>query len=79
MWLLTLELFISLSDFLERMDCHSIWIVLIRSICQVWKDKDGLPRFFDFFLICLVITPSYKNSIMWDEERLEEAGALLEL
>lgn len=35
--------------------------------------------FLIFFLICLVITPSYKNSIMWDEGRLEEAGALLEL
>lgn len=31
------------------------------------------------FLICLVITESYENSIMWDEERLEEATLLLEV
>lgn len=33
----------------------------------------------EFFFICLVITASYENSIMWDEERLEEATALLEV
>lgn len=73
MWLLTVELFKSWSDFLERMDCHSIRIVLI-SIDEVWKDKDGL---WDFFLICLVITASYENSIMWDEERLLKVPSLL--
>lgn len=31
-----------------------------------------------FFLICLVITTSYENSIMWDRKRHEEATALLE-
>lgn len=33
----------------------------------------------EFFFICLVITASYENSITWDEERLEEATALLEV
>lgn len=33
----------------------------------------------EFFFICLVITAFYENSIMWDEERLEETAALLEV
>jgi len=31
------------------------------------------------FFICLVITASHENSITWDEERLEETTALLEV
>lgn len=33
----------------------------------------------EIFFICLVITAFYENSIMWDEERLEETAALLEV
>lgn len=50
------------------------WIVLI-GIYEVWKDKDGLSRIFT----CLVITAFYENRITWDEERLEEIAALLEV
>lgn len=33
----------------------------------------------EFFFICLVITALYENSITWEEERLEETAALLEV
>lgn len=33
----------------------------------------------EFFFICLVITAFYENTTTWDEERLEETAALLEV
>lgn len=33
----------------------------------------------EFFYICLVITAFYENRITWDEARLEETTALLEV